>query len=120
VKWIWVVVSVVSSTFGDLVSAKGMAIHGEIEDFGPRSLGRLLHYIGTNPLVVAGLAANAISFASFIALLAVAELSFAVPATALSYILKTMLAGWYLHEHVTPRRWTGAVMVAIGIVLISL
>lgn len=119
-NWLLVLISVVSTTFGDLLSAKGMALGGEINDFGPRGIGRLLRYVVTHRLVVIGMVCNAIAFISFVALLSIADVTFAVPAMALSYILKTALAKWYLGEHITPRRWAGAVLVAIGVVLIIL
>ena len=118
-RWIWLAVTVLSSTAGDLVSAKGMVAHGEIEDFGARGMARLLRFISTHPLILVGIACNAVSFVSFLALLTVAEISFAVPATALSYILKTALAGWYLGEHVDRRRWMGAACVALGVYLLA-
>jgi uncharacterized membrane protein len=120
VKWIWVLVVVLSSTAGDVFSAKGMAERGEIHDFRPSGIARVFHYIATHPMVLAGIGTNAISFISFLALLSVAQLSFAVPATALSYVLKTMLAEFYLHERVDRRRWIGVALVSAGIVLISL
>ncbi len=118
-RWVWLAVTVLSSTIGDLISAKGMVEHGEIEHFGARRMARLLRYIATHPLIVTGIAFNALSFFSFLALLSVAELSFAVPATAVSYILKTALSDWYLGEHVSARRWLGAACVAIGVYLIA-
>jgi drug/metabolite transporter (DMT)-like permease len=96
-----------------------MATHGEISDFGARGMARVMRYIGTHPLVLTGIALNAVSFIAFIALLSVAELSLAVPATATSYILKTALAQWYLGEDVSRKRWAGAVMVAVGVYLIA-
>jgi bacterial/archaeal transporter family protein len=119
-NWVLVVISVVSGTVGDLLSAKGMALGGEIKDFGPRGIVRLLRYIVTHPLVVIGMASNAVAFFSFLALLSIADVTFAVPALALSYILKTALAKWYLGEYITTQRWAGAVLVAIGVVLIIL
>jgi drug/metabolite transporter (DMT)-like permease len=119
-KWIWVLITVLSTTIGDLVSAKGMALYGEIEDFGPRGIARITRYIVTDPLVAGGIFSNAIAFVSFMALLSVSDLSFAVPVTASSYILKTVCAQWYLQERISWRRWAGVVMVAVGIVLISI
>lgn len=119
-KWTWLAISVVSGTLGDLVSAKGMVEHGHIENFRPGGLARLLRYIVTHPLLLTGIVCNAVSFFSFIALLSEAELSFAVPATAAAYILKTALAGWYLEERVTWRRWLGAVFIAVGVCLIAI
>jgi drug/metabolite transporter (DMT)-like permease len=117
-NWVLVVISVVSTTVGDLLSAKGMALGGEINDFRPRGIARLLRYVVTHRLVVIGMIGNAVAFFSFLALLSIADLTFAVPAMALSYILKTALAKWYLGEYITLRRWAGAVLVAIGVALI--
>lgn len=119
-RWFWVFVTVIAGTFGDLLDARGMAVHGEIEDLGPRGLGRTLRYIATHRLVLSGMGANAIAFVGMLALLATTDLAFAVPVTALSNILKTALAHWYLGEHVTRRRWAGTILVGIGIILISL
>lgn len=119
-RWTWLAITVLSSTAGDLVSAKGMVAHGEIEHFGARRVLQLLRYIATHRLIVIGIIFNAVSFFSFVALLSAAELSFAVPATAAAYILKTALAHWYLDEHVSLRRWIGAACVAIGVYLIAI
>ena len=119
-RWIWVLLVVLSSTAGDIFSAKGMSEREEVEDFRPSGIARVFHYIATHPIVLAGIATNAFSFVAFLALLSVANLSFSVPATALSYILKTLLAEFYLHEKVDKRRWMGVALVSAGIVLIAL
>ncbi len=117
--WLWVLVSVLSGTLGDVLGAKGMSERGEMVDFGPQGIARVVHYIVTHRIVLAGIVCNAISFGSFLAVLSMAPLSFAVPATALNYILKTLLAKWYLCEQVSWHRWAGVVLVAIGIVMIA-
>jgi transporter family protein len=120
VKWLWVAITVLSGTVGDVLCARGMAMRGEFDDFRPTGIGRILRYMVTHKIVLAGIAGDAISFFSFLALLSVTELNFAVPATALSYVFKTALARWYLRERVSWGRWAGAVLVAFGIVLVSL
>jgi drug/metabolite transporter (DMT)-like permease len=119
-KWIWVLVTVVGGTFGDLLSAKGMTYHGEIVDFGPGGLKRIIVHIATHRLVLLGILGDAVSFIGLLALLSTTDLAFAVPVTAISTIIKTGLARWYLGEDVTVRRWVGTVLVAAGIVMISL
>ena len=119
-RWVWVMVTVLGGTLGDLMTAKGMAMHGEIEDMGPQGLARIVRYMATHKLVLGGMGAEAVSFIGMMALLATTELAFAVPVTALSNILKTALAHWYLGEKVTWKRWAGAILVGIGIVLISI
>lgn len=120
-KWLFVFACVLSSTLGDTLSAKGMATEEE-DQAGPilRDLGRVPSYIVTHRIVLAGIACNAFSFCAFLALLSVASLSFAVPATAVGYILKTAVAEFYLQEEVGWRRWSGVVFVALGIYLLTI
>jgi drug/metabolite transporter (DMT)-like permease len=97
-----------------------MAARGEIEDFGPRGLARVLRYIVTHRIVLMGIAGNALSYVALLALLSVAPLSFAVPATACSYVLETLIAKWYLHEAVTAKRWIGVLLVVSGIIFVAI
>jgi drug/metabolite transporter (DMT)-like permease len=53
-------------------------------------------------------------------LLSVADLTFAVPATAATYVFETILARCYLKERVTWKRWTGAALVAGGVAMLAL
>ncbi len=117
-RWIFVVLTVLAGTVGDVFSAKGMASGGELRDFGPAGIARILRYIVSERYVIIGIIGNAVAFGSFLALLSVSELSFAVPATSLAYIMKVGIAKWYLHERVTWHRWAGAVLVAIGVTMI--
>jgi drug/metabolite transporter (DMT)-like permease len=117
-RWVYLLATVVSGTIGDVLSAKAMAMGGEIKDFSPRGIARIIRYVFTYRLLIIGIVCNAVSFFTFIALLTVAELSFAAPATALAYILKIILARLYLGEFVSWRRWAGAVLVGIGVMLL--
>lgn len=118
-RWLFLAISVVFGTFGDMLTAKGMSSHG-IENFGVTGLSQVLLHIGTDGLVLLGILFDAISFFALMALLSVSEISFAIPASASSNIVKTALAEWYLGERVDVRRWWGAICVTAGIVLISL
>lgn len=48
-----------------------------------------------------------------------ADLSFVLPLTALSFVLDAILARYYLAENVTPVRWLGAAIIAIGVGLVG-
>jgi drug/metabolite transporter (DMT)-like permease len=61
----------------------------------------------------------AISFFAFTQLLKIADLSFAVPATAASLVLETLLARIILKERVSRHRWAGALLVAVGVALLA-
>jgi drug/metabolite transporter (DMT)-like permease len=62
----------------------------------------------------------AISFFAYLGLLSIADLSFAVPATAITYVLETVLAKFLLKEHVNWLRWAGASLVICGVALVSM
>jgi len=47
------------------------------------------------------------------------DLSVALPMQALNYILVAFLSQYFLHEVVTPMRWAGTVLVAVGVVMIT-
>ena len=61
----------------------------------------------------------AVSFFSFLELLKIADLSFAVPVSAATIVLETLLARVLLGERVDARRWMGAVLVAAGVLLLA-
>ena len=62
----------------------------------------------------------AVSFFAYLGLLTIADLSFAVPATAITYVLETILAKYLLKEQVNWLRWAGASLVICGVALVSL
>jgi drug/metabolite transporter (DMT)-like permease len=119
-KWIWIAIIVGATTAGEVMQAMAMRHHGEIRDFRPGALGRVLAMLARNRFVAASVVAMAISFFAYMSLLTVADLSFAVPVTAVTYVLETILAGYILKEHVNWLRWAGASLVICGVALVSL
>ncbi len=118
-RWILIGVIVACNAVGDLLNTTGMKRHGEIHDLRPRAIPRLIRSLITNLYVMGGIGAMAIAFFALLSLLSIAPLSFAVPATAASYILETILAKYLLGEHVTWQRWLGASVVALGVALLA-
>lgn len=119
-KWALVGIIVATTTVGEVLQAMGMRRHGEIRDFRPGAIGRVLSVLSRNWYVVASIAAMAVSFFVYLELLTVAELSFAVPATAITCVLETVLAKYVLRERVSWMRWAGALLVICGVALVSL
>jgi len=62
VKWLLIGIIVAATTAGEVLQAKGMRQHGEIHDFRPGALGRVLSVLARNWLVTASVAAMAVSF----------------------------------------------------------
>lgn len=118
-KWLLVLIIAVCNTLGDVLNTAGMKRQGEVEDLTPWSLLSMLKKTIRNSLVLAGFAALAISFFALLSLLSITTVSFAVPATAVSYLLETLLAKYILGEDVRWRRWAAATLVAFGVLLLS-
>jgi drug/metabolite transporter (DMT)-like permease len=119
-KWVLVGIIVLCNTLGDVLNTAGMKRYGELDDLKPKTMLQMAVGVLRNPLVLGGLACLALSFFALLALLSIANVSFAVPATAIGYLLETLLAKYVLKEEVHWRRWLGATLVAAGVVMLSL
>jgi drug/metabolite transporter (DMT)-like permease len=119
-NWLLVAIIVAATTVKDILQAMAMKRHGEIHDFRPGALGRLLRALARNRIIVASVICSGVSFFTLLRLMATADLSFAVPATAASFVLETILAKYVLKERIGPARWVGACVVACGVALLSL
>jgi drug/metabolite transporter (DMT)-like permease len=119
-KWLLIGITVAATTLGEVLQALGMRRHGEIHDFRPDALGRAMTVLARNGFVIGSVVAMAVSFFAYMGLLTVSELSFAVPVTAITYVLETALAKFVLKERVNWLRWAGASLVICGVALVSL
>jgi drug/metabolite transporter (DMT)-like permease len=119
-KWILIAIMVGATTAGEVMQAMGMRRHGEIRDFRPGAIGRALALMARNRFVIGSMFCMAASFFAFMKLLAATDLSFAVPVSAVTYVLETVLAKYLLKEHVNWLRWAGAALVVCGVTLVSL
>jgi drug/metabolite transporter (DMT)-like permease len=119
VQWRLVILTSVCNTLGDVLNTAGMKREPEVEKLDLGSLFQMLSRIARNPLVLGGVAALTTGFFAMMSLLSIANVSFSVPATALSYVLETLLAKYILKEDVGFRRWAAASLVAAGVVLLQ-
>ena len=117
----WLLVSTVvgSTVLGDLLQSFEMKRHGEIHNFHPRGLPKLFATLARKKFLILAIFFMAISFFAFMTLLETADLSFAVPVSAASLVLETILAKLVLKERVDARRWAGAVLVLGGVLLLA-
>jgi len=117
-KWLLVVLMVAATVLSDLLQSYEMKRAGE-QSVGAQGLLRLLKMIVQKRFLIAAIGCMAVSFFSFMALVQVAPLSFAVPASAASFIVETALARVVLQEHISARRAAGALIVLAGVVLVG-
>lgn len=116
-KWGLILCTVFVSSCGDILCAKGMSQGGALLDFGPSGVLRIIRYIVTRKLVILGGLCYAVAFFSLLGLFTVAQLSVAVPATALSFVVDTLGAHFILKENFPWKRWIGVILVSVGVVL---
>jgi len=62
-----------------------------------------------------GIALQALAFFALLALLSWSDLSFVVPATALSYVVGAAGSALFLRERVNRTRWAGVLLVCLGV-----
>jgi drug/metabolite transporter (DMT)-like permease len=117
-KWLLVAVMVAATVLSDLLQSHEMKRAGE-QSVGARGLARLLGAIVQRSFLMMAIGCMAVSFFSFMALVRTEPLSFAVPASAASFVLETLLAKLVLKEHIGVRRAAGALIVLAGVVLVG-
>lgn len=117
-KWILLSVIVVATVLGDLVQSREMKRSGA-QRVDARGLGRIVRMIFSRGSLLVGILCMAVSFFAFMALVQNAPLSFAVPASAATFVLETILAKFVLKEVIGMRRAIGALLVLCGVVLLA-
>ena len=117
-KWILLMVVVVATSLSDILQSVEMRQAGE-QSVGARGLSRLLKMIVRRRYLALSILCLAFSFFAFMALVQAAPLSFAVPASAASFILETALAKVLLKERSLPRRMAGALFVLGRVMLLA-
>ena len=116
----WLLLSIVIAATGasDLLQSYEMKRMGDTT-VNTRGLANLLKTIARRRFLILSIACLAVSFFTFMALVQIAPLSFAVPASAGSFIVETILAKMVLKERVGLRRAAGTLVVLGGIVLLA-
>jgi|SRR5579884_922292 drug/metabolite transporter (DMT)-like permease len=84
-----------------------------------RTLGHYGWQVFTTPAVWAGILLRLGFLISSLALLARADYSFVTPVTSISYVLVLFLGHWLLGEPVSHLRWSGALLICAGVVLVG-
>jgi len=68
-----------------------------------------------NPWVVLGIVMLILFFVSYLSALSWADLTYVLPASAVSYVLMVLLARFFLQENVTIWRWLGVALITLGV-----
>jgi len=117
-KWFLLAIVVLTTVLADLLQSYEMKRAGEEGGKAVR-LWQLPKLIAKRGYLILAIGCMAVSFFAFLALVQKEALSFAVPASAASFILETVLAKTLLKEHLDRKRMIGAGLVLCGIILVA-
>ena len=112
-------IGLVFEAAGVVLLKKGITQVGEVKQVSIAEVIRVLKAGVISPLVLLGVAFEALFFTCLLVLMAESDISFLWPLTALSFVLTTFAALIFLGEKVSSVRWAGVVFVMIGAALIS-
>jgi drug/metabolite transporter (DMT)-like permease len=96
---------------GDVCLARGMKDFGAVN---AANWSRMVACFG-NPWIVIGICLLILFLCSYLTALSWADLTYVLPATAISYVLMALLGKFFLHEDVTVSRWLGVALIAAGV-----
>ncbi len=109
---------IVAGTVGELCVARAMKKVGEVTDFRPVALIRVILSALQVGWMWLGVALMAVAFFALLGALSLENVSLVVPVTALSYVAGTLGGKIFLGEKVSSKRWAGVALVCIGVTLV--
>jgi drug/metabolite transporter (DMT)-like permease len=107
-----------AGTGGELCVTRAMKAVGEVRDFRPVAVMRVIIRALRVSWMWVGLTLMGIAFFSLLVVLSRENVSFVVPVTALSYAAGALGGKFFLGEQVTRRRWAGVGLVCIGVAVV--
>jgi uncharacterized membrane protein len=109
---------VTAGTGGELCVTRAMKTIGEVKEFRPAAVIRVIVRALQVGWMWLGLLLMAVAFFSLLGALSIENVSFVVPTTAMSYAAGALGGKFFLGEQVTRQRWAGVVLVCIGVTLV--
>jgi drug/metabolite transporter (DMT)-like permease len=106
---------ILAGTGGEILVAHAMKQAARAETVTRSAVIALLERAFRPAAMWMGLALQALAFFALLALLSWADLSFVVPATALSYVVGAAGSALLLRERVSRTRWAGVLLVCLGV-----
>jgi drug/metabolite transporter (DMT)-like permease len=119
-KFLYFFMIVVAGTAGELCVSRAMKQTGEVHDFRPAAIVRVIGRALSNRWMLLGVGLMTMAFFSLLAILSIEKVSFVVPVTALSYVAGALGGRFFLGEKISSSRWIGIAMVCIGVTLVFL
>jgi len=120
--WLAIAVMVLASSGGDVLLSSAMKRIGDLGQL--RARRGVLSVIGavfSEKHFLLALCCFTVGFFSLLIALSWGDLSLVAPASAsLTFIVSAVMAKFFLKERVDHRRWVSAVLVCVGVVLLTM
>lgn len=107
-------VSVGAVSLGEALLSKGMKQSAD------GSFAVVARSLLLNGYLAAGTLLMTIYFVFYLYALKLADFSFVLPLTAISYVLGALLAKHLLHENVSAAKWIGTFVITLGVIIVGL
>jgi drug/metabolite transporter (DMT)-like permease len=110
-KYLVLLAVVIFGSCGDVCLGRGMRDFGAVTSANWHRLFTVLR----NPWIVTGICLLILFFCTYLTALSWADLTYVLPATALSYVVMAFLAHVFLHESVSLSHWVGIALITAGV-----
>ena len=110
-------VVVLTGTGGELSITHAMKRIGEVHEFSPMAVLRVVGRALREAWLWVGILLMAVSFFSFLTMLSWYPVSFVVPVTSLAYVAGALGAKFLLNERLSVTRWVGILFICAGVAL---
>lgn len=110
-KYLVLLAVVIFGSCGDVCLGRGMRDFGAVTSSNWHLLLRAI----ADPWIIIGICFLIGFFCAYITALSWADLTYVLPATAISYVLMALLSKVFLHEDVTLTHWLGIALITAGV-----
>jgi uncharacterized membrane protein len=117
--YILLLIMVTFGPLGDVFLGKGMKSVGAAT--GLPAGGMLPFFVRafTSGTVWLGILLLLTFFIAYTLVLSWADFSYVQPASSISYVIVALLGHFFLSEYISPMRWTGIVVICLGVLIVG-
>ena len=116
--YILIFIAVISMTAAQLLAKKGILSLGQL----PSTISEIIPFflkVYSNVYVISAVLITIVASLAWLLALSRAQLSFAYPFMALSYVLVVLFSLLFFREDVSILRWSGILVICLGVFLVS-
>lgn len=110
---------VIFGPLGNVLLGKGMKRIGEVTFGSSAELMAVLARVLSSGMIWLGIASLVMFFVAYMLVLSWADYSYVLPASAAAYGIVALLGHFVLREAVTPLRWTGVLIICLGVLVVG-